>query len=157
MAVIKFKPLELFNSKSQNVESPVFFVSPGEVCQLQAFGFACDRAKVDPNELRVPQMAVLEQLIFQEGNLQSVDIQDNCCTTRLYNKTTEILAANEVMICGQCVALSAEHNHLLINIPGAYRFVLNDVTALTNVQIFVRTFTKNEFIWNSKLFIGERL
>ena len=61
------------------------------------------------------------------------------------------------MICGQCVTLNAQNNHLLINTPGAYRLVLNDVTALGNVQIFVRTFTKDEFPWDSKLFIGERL
>lgn len=157
MAVLKYKPIQLFDAHSKSVESPVFFVSAGEVCQLQAFGFACDKAKLDEGERRVPQVAVLEQLIFQEGEQQSHEEINNCCCTKLYNKTTEILAANEVMLCGKCVMLSADNNQLLINTPGAYRLVLNDQTALGSVQIFVRTFTKHEFIWNSKLFIGERL
>lgn len=157
MAVIKSKPIQLYHSKSKLVESPVFFVTPGEVLQLQAFGFACDRTKLDQEERTVPQIAYLEQLMFKEGTLESTETKNNCQCTRLYDKTTELLASEKVMICGHCVTLSAQNNHLLINTPGAYRLVLNDVTALGNVQIFVRTFTKDEFPWNSNLFVGERL
>ena len=157
MAVTKAKPIALFHDKSKNVESPIFFVQPGEVVQVQAFGFSCEREKLDPSERTVPQVAYLEQIMFDEVILPSTEVKNNCCCTKLYDKTTEILAANEVIICGECVMLSARNNHLLINIPGAYRFVLNDVTALTNVQVFLRTFTRDEFPWNSSLFVGERL
>ena len=155
MAVIKSKPIQLFHSTSKSVESPVFFVSPGEILQAQAFGFMCDRMKIDESERTVPQIDYLQQIMFKEGTLDSTETKNNCCCTKLYDKTTEILAAEEVYFCGRCIAMDAKNNHLLINTPGAYRFILNDVSALGNVQIFLRTFTKDEFPWNSKFFIGE--
>lgn len=159
MAVTRSIPTALFHAKSSNVESPIFFVDPGEVVQVLGFGFACQRAKLDDTERAVPQVAYLEQIIFKEANIEHATtvVQGKCCCTKLYDKATEILATSEVMLCGNCVMLSASNNHMLINSPGAYRFVLNDVTALTNVQVFIRTFSMHEFPWNSKLFIGERL
>ena len=157
MAVIKYKPKALFHCLSKSVESPLFYIQPGEVLQAQAFGFACSRTKLDDSERAVPQVAYLEQVMLDEALMDSTENKNNCCCTKLYDKTTKIIAAEEVMICGHCVMLSANNNQLLLDLPGVYRFVLNDVTALTNVQIFLRTFTKQEFDRNSSLFIGERL
>lgn len=159
MATAKSLPTPIFNPLSTSVESPIFFVEPGEIAQVQAFGFACRKAKLSESERSVRQVATLEQIMFKEAikDVATTVVQGSCTCTKLYNKTTEILATEPVILCGDCVQLSASNNHILINTPGAYRFVLNDVTALTNVQVFVRTFTHNEFPWDSKLFIGERL
>lgn len=159
MAVARSIPTPIFDVLSSRVESPVFFVEPGEIAQVQAFGFACRKAKLSETERSVPQIATLEQVMFKEAikDVATTVMQGSCACTKLYNKATEILATEPVMLCGNCVQISASNNHLLINTPGAYRFVLNDVTALTNVQVFIRTFTHNEFPWDSSLFIGERL
>ena len=157
MAVIKYKPQALFHGKSKSVESPLFYIQPGEVLQAQAFGFACSKAKADDSERTVPQVAYLEQVMLDEALIDLVENKHNCGCTKLYDRDTKIIATEEVIICGHCVMLSAKNNQLLLDLPGVYRFVLNDVTALTNVQIFLRTFTKQEFARNSSLFIGERL
>ena len=157
MAVIKYKPQALFHGTSKSVESPLFYIQPGEVLQAQAFGFACSKAKLDSQERTVPQVAYLEQVMLDEALVDSTENKNKCCCTKLYDRATKIIATEQVTICGHCVMLSAKHNQLLLDLPGVYRFVLNDVTALTNVQIFLRTFTKQEFDRNSSLFIGERL
>ena len=86
MAVIKYKPQALFHGTSKSVESPLFYIQPGEVLQAQAFGFACSKAKLDSQERTVPQVAYLEQVMLDEA---LVDSTENKTTAAVLNYMTE--------------------------------------------------------------------
>lgn len=146
----------IFTEKSQSVQSPFFYVSPGTIVQAQAFGFVTFASRMDNTERRVPQVACLEQVLFKEG-VRLDGTTDDCHCTKIYDLsrfTTEVLECEEVMLNGCGVNLSACKNQILINLPGAYRFVLNDQTAIGNARIYLRTYSSAEFPWNSSLFIG---
>jgi len=153
MAVVKAIPSIIYDEHSKEVESKLFVVDPGMIAQVIGFGFACTRNKVDEGERTVPQMAKLQQVVLFE---ETVSNRTKQCVN-IIDKKAKIVASDDVMICGECVTLTARNNILLINVPGVYRFVLNDITALGNVQVFLKSYSLGEFPWDSKLFIGERI
>lgn len=158
MAIIKSIPSIFFDEHSKSVESPVFVVDPGDVVQLMAFNFVCQRTKVDEGERSVPLVAKLQQIIFKETLDRAAKKKSTTsCGSDFIVNNAEITAVDDVQICGNCVMLSASNNILLINVPGAYRLVLNDTTALGTARVFGKKYTYNEYIWNSQLFMGERL
>lgn len=147
----------LFSEKSSSAESPCFYVAPGFVVQAMAFGFMDKASRADKSELQVPQAACLQQVLFAEDVKWDVpEPADGCsCAPKIYNRTTKIIAVEDVYINGCCCTLSACNNHMLINIPGSYRFMLNDLTALGVVRVFLRMYSRDEFPWQSRLFVGE--
>ncbi len=153
MAVDKSIWVPLYGELSNDLHSPFFHVFPGQIAMLQAFGFARDKERVDQAELLQPQQACLEMVMFKE----TVNLPTNtCCPVyKLDNIGSEIIG-RELMRRGNCVySMSRCNNIMLLNIPGSYGFVLNDGAALGNLRIYLRTFSKDEFPWNSKFFIGE--
>lgn len=148
MALVRALPTPLYTEKSQSVESPVFFVTPGEIVLIQAFDFASAKVKVDEHDLGGAQLAKLQQILFKE------EVDETVQDLRRFN--AEVLAINDVLIDGCCITVCKENNVMLINVPGAYRFVLNDPTAVGTARLYFRTFTKDEFPW-SKAMIGDLL
>lgn len=146
----------LFNDKSTSVESPCFYVAPGFVVQAMSFGFMEKASRADATELQVPQVACLQQVLFAEDvKLDVPELESGCgCAPKVYDRVTKILAVEDVSLNGCNIALSSCNNHMLINLPGSYRFVLNDQTALGIVRIYLRMYSADEFPWNSRFFIG---
>lgn len=159
MALDKAIYVPLFTEKSQDVESPFFYVSPGDIVQAMAFDFAEDKTRTDNTELRVPQVACLQQVLFKESvKLQTFDSKKGQNYTRIFSLkdyVTDVLAIEDLEHDGCTFSLCRHNNMMLINTPGAYRFVLNDMVALGTARIYLRTFTHEEFPWNSKFMIGE--
>ncbi len=158
MAIDKAIYVPLFTELSTSVESPFFYVAPGEVVQVMAFDFVQSKTR-DASEREVPLVACLEQVLFSEAvRIQTHDGKRGTTASRvmsLKDYATEVLAIETVQHNGCCYTLSSCNNMMLINIPGNYRFVLNDMTALGTARIYLRVFTKDEFPWNSKFMIGE--
>lgn len=158
MAIEKAIYVPLFTETSTGVESPFFYVAPGEIVQAMAFDFLEKKSR-DYNEREVPQVACLEQVLFKETvKLQGFDTKRGISANRvlsLKDYISEVLAIETVHLHGQCFSLSSCNNMMLINTPGNYRFVLNDMTALGTARIYLRVFTKDEFPWSSKFMIGE--
>lgn len=151
----------LFTEKSTDMASQFFHVSPGNIVQAQAFGFCKYKYRVDDTELQVPQVACLQQALFEEKvflNAEQDRTDQKCHCPQVYSLKqlgSAVLALEQVYLNGCALAISACCNNILINIPGTYRFVMNDETALGNARVFLRTFTREEFPWPSKFFIGE--
>lgn len=153
MAVDKSIPVPLFTEMSVEVGSPFFHIFPGEVALVQGFGFQQYKTRVDNTERQVPQVACLEMLIFKEGVHMSRPA-GTCAIMDLEHYKTELLAMETMRLNGCTYSISKKNNVMLLNIPGSYRFVMNDDTALGNARIFLRVFTKIEFPWNSPFLIG---
>lgn len=144
----------LFTEMSATLDGTFFHVFPGEVAMIQAFGFMCSKSRADQTERRVPQVACLEMLLFREGTVKLPS--DNECQAYDLNKyQTELLAREQMRINGCEVKIGKRNNILFLNIPGSYCFTMDDPTALGQVRMYLRKFTKDEFPWNSKLFVGE--
>lgn len=143
----------LFTETSVDVNSPFFTVAPGEIALLQAFGFADYKDRVDNTEQQVPQEACLEMLLFKEGALPP---QKGSCPVRDLDKYRTLLLAQETMMRDGCYyALSKQNNIMLINIPGSYRLVLNDGTAVGTARVYLRMLSHEEFPWYTPFMIGD--
>lgn len=153
MAVDRSSPVPLFTEMSVETGSPFFHVFPGEVALIQGFGFQPYKTRLDSSERQVSQTACLEMIIFKEGVHISRDAT-MCTVMDLEHYKTEILAIETMRMCGCTYSISRKNNIMLLNIPGSYRFVMNDDAALGNARIFLRIFTKEEFPWDSPFFIG---
>lgn len=149
----------IFTEQSQSVEGPFFYISPGHIIQAQAFGFA-EWAARENNALRkVPQAACLEMVLFREGIIPSWETPETRGRCKfifdLRQYTTDIEAIEEVQLHGCGLSLTACNNMMLLHVPGAYRFVLNDATSVGQVRVYLREFTVDEFPWNSRFLMGE--
>lgn len=150
----------LFDVNSKSVESPFFTVLPGHIVQAQAFGFQDHVTRQDETERRVPQVACLQQVLFTEkvrGSIDAAISKGNCdCVINgtLDKYATAVEAYEELVIDGCSPAINACTNQMLINLPGVYRFVLNDANALGVVRIYIHDLLKDDFPWQSKLFIS---
>lgn len=154
MAVDKAIYVPLFSESSLAVESPFFTVFPGEVAHLQAYGFMDEKVRTDNTELRVSQKACLEMVLFKEEIVGKRD-GSACPIMDLKRFKSKVLAIETMRLNNKTFSLSKCNNTMLINIPGAYRFVMNDASSLGNARIYLRIFSHEEFPWDSKFFIGE--
>lgn len=154
MALDKAIYVPLFTERSTDTDSPFFTVVPGEIAMLQAFGFVDYKYRESNAELQVPQVACLEMLLFQEGVLPKRDI-GTCPLYSMQLYYTQLIARETMYRNGCTCHLSNCNNVLLVNIPGSYCLTMNDVVAVGTARVFLRTFTKEEFPWNSKFFVGE--
>ena len=146
----------LFTDKSTSVYSPFFYVFPGYVVQALAFGFLEKATRSGREERQVPQMACLEQaLLYEDVKVEMAPTDKKSCPCpKLYNLSTEVLEVEELNVNGCSFSLSACNNQMLINLPGTYRFVLNDQTALGVARVYLRMYSKDDFPWTSQLLIG---
>lgn len=138
----------LFDERSTKLESRYFRVFPGEVAVIQAFGFAEYKTPV-PGEFKAHQAVCLEQVLFKVEPLPEKPC--GTCGGGIIDITKhkgEVLAYETVRSNGCGVSMDLCNNILLWNIPGSYRFVLNDQSAIGQVRIYLRIITKDEFPWN---------
>ena len=155
MALDKVIYVPLFTETSVAIDSPFFHVFPGDIALIQAFGFMDYKERADKTELQVPQVACLEMLLFKEGVIPTRKT-NTCPVMDLRQYQTHLLAKETMRMNGCTFEISKCNNTMLLNIPGSYRFVMNDATAIGNARIYLRVFTKEEFPWDSKFFIGEQ-
>lgn len=154
MAIDKSIYVPIMTETSLSVESPFFHVFLGEVAIIQAFGFKDYKERADKSELLVPQVACLEMLLFKEGVIPKRKAE-TCPVWDLRQYQTQLLA-KETMRHNDCTyELSKCNNIMLLHIPGSYRFILNDQTAVGDARIYLRIVTKDEFPWDSKFLLGE--
>lgn len=148
----------LFSPESKSVESPAFYVSAGTIVQLQAFNFMNFASRADKSERQVPQVACLEQILFKQGVRLDLPVSDPTSGPQLFDLrqySTEVLAKNQVIIHGCPLSIGACNNQIFLNMPGAYRFVLNDQNAVGIAQLYMRVYSSADFPWYSRMFMGE--
>lgn len=152
MAVDSFFPIPIFDENSVEIQSGVFVINPGEVAILRAFGFADYADRVDTSTTRVSQSACLEMLLFKENPLP----RSSGCQGDFIDWNDFIglpLAAEKVRVGGCAISISKCHNLLLFNVPGTYRFTMNDDTAVGEARIYLQIISKTEYPWDSHLFV----
>lgn len=151
MALDSFFPIPIFDEQSVELQSGVFVIFPGEIAILRAFGFQDYADRVDTNTTRTEQSGCLEMLLFKETPLpKSRGCHD---TFNFIEFAGAPLAAEKVRVGGCAVSISKCNNLMLWNIPGTYRFSMNDSTALGDARIYLQIISKDEFPWDSDIFI----
>lgn len=155
MAIAKSIPVPLYTETSVDVISKFFHIFPGEIALIQAFGFMDYKSREGNEQQQVPQVACLEMILFKAEPFTERD-QCSCPALDLSKYQSQILAVETLRANGCTYELSKCNNIMLLNIPGSYRFVMNDATAVGNARAYLRIMSKAEFTWDSKLFVGER-
>lgn len=152
MALDNFTPIPLFDELSVEEQGGVFVVLPREIAILRAFGFQDFVDRVDSSTARTEQSACLEMLLFKETPLPRKE--SGCGGIIDFNKYRgKLMAAEQVRIDGCSVGISKCNNLILWNIPGSYRFIMNDKTAVGEARIYLQIISKDEFPWNSNVFV----
>lgn len=147
-------PVPLYDEHSVAIESAFFYLNPGEVAIIQAFGFMDYKERPDTTTTLQAQQACLEMLLFKEGVLPP---RQECGGAALdFNEYAGNLLAKEQVMSGGCAwTISKCDNIKLLDVPGSYRFIMNDSTAVGNARVFVRILSEVAFQRNSKLYMGE--
>lgn len=147
----KWSPI--FDEHSTSVSSKPIYIAQGDIGIFQAFGFADYREPATDDEAEVPQLACINMLLLKEVDLPNFDY---CCSSEIdLSKLAGVVMVEETLISDDCkFSLSACNNYMMINIPGSYRFVLNDDAAIGVVKIYWRTMPKDTFRWDSRFFMG---
>lgn len=146
----------LFGKDSSEVCSPIFRVFPGHVWVFQAFNFVQDKHRPDPVvEAAEAQQACLNQIVFKEGTLT----KSNECGALVMDYDSckgSILAENMLVVNNCCWCVNACNTVAILDIPGDYRWVLNDSTALKVVQLYARWYSREHFPYDSSVFYGRK-
>ena len=153
MAVNSLFPVPLFDETSLGVDGNIFVLAPSQVAIIRAFGFEYYADRVDNTEARKPQSACMEMILFKEGNKLPGTSECGGYIIDLKRYVGEVMAIEQVRINNCSIGINKCNNLLLWNVPGAYRFVMNDQTAIGEARIYVQFITKTEFPWDSDLFI----
>ena len=151
MAIDKSIYTPLYDETSLSEDSEVFYVAPGEVAFIKAFGFLDTAEKTSETDLTIPQAACLDMLMFEEAIVEP----DCNHPFRLDNYITKLLAREAVNFESNPIMLTSCCNVLIINIPGYYCFRLNDPSAIGEVSVYMNKYSHAEFPWISKFMIGE--
>ena len=154
MSIDKSIYVPLFSPISALMDSAFFHVHPGDVVMLQGFGFQDFKSRADKTELQVEQAACLQMLLFSEDVLEQEP--SDCRIFDINKYQTSLIEKDTLRVNGCAIGISKNHNILFLDIPGSYCFTMNDGTALGNARVYLRTYSKTETPWKSKLFIGER-
>lgn len=143
-------PLTLFDKNSKSVDSMYFYVPVDLTAQLLSFGFT-DRTADDD---RKPQKAEVFVAITDEPE-QSRSHQQ--CGDSFFQNGRQPIIIDESPIMSpncECWNLSACYPIRLLDIPGTYKLVLNDSTALSVVHIYLKFWPKAQMNHNSSLYFG---
>lgn len=141
----------LFDENSKNVSSNIFSVLPGELAIFRAFGFLDKKDKPDNSVSDSPQSACLDMLLLTEDATIAIET----CGNNLLDWSSNIgrvLASEQVRIGGCPVGLDKCTNLLFWQVPGAYRLLLNDPTAIGIVRIYYHITHKDEYPWDRLLY-----
>ena len=160
MAIVKAMYNVLMDENTKEIESQCFSVTPGTIVEVLGFGFADEAMKIDIKERTIPQAAYLEQLLFRESvrnpRLEHVqEIREGVTIYTLDDFYASIKEHDFVRVNGCCQSISKCNNIMLIAVPGDYRFVLNDESAIGTVRLYMRVYNKDEYPWGAKLFLSE--
>lgn len=143
----------IFDEHSSSVSSTPIYIAQGDIGIFQAFGFADYREPNTDDEAEVPQLACVNMLLLKEADLPGFEY----CTSSTIDLSKYVgqVMVEETLSSDDCrFSLSACNNFMMINIPGSYRFVLNDDAAVGVVKIYWRTMPKDVFRWDSRFFMG---
>ncbi|MDR1872026.1 MAG: hypothetical protein LBS60_08965 [Deltaproteobacteria bacterium] len=145
--------LVLFDDKSLEQSSELFYITSGWFGVLSAYGFLDISVPIDPDLPWTKQRACLNQV--ELGNV--IIPEDRPCgviNKAGSNSYVEIIAEGPLALHGCPWHLSACHNKAILDIPGTYRLILNDPVAAGSVQIYLKVYPLNSLSKNSALSIG---
>jgi hypothetical protein len=144
----------LFDATSKDVQSPSFYINPGWVAEISAFGFDSSFVRPDPTRAKVLQTACLQKILLKTP--LPVTHPEGCGgVINLSVKGADILAEGPVVVRGCGLGVSACNTVMCLAWPGLYRLVLNDPDALGVVQVYLQSYTKNTLGQLMSLSIGE--
>ncbi|MDR1079456.1 MAG: hypothetical protein LBQ79_00455 [Deltaproteobacteria bacterium] len=149
-------PHAIFDETSVDVASEPFYISPGWMVELLAFNFANSPVQPDPLKPKLLQAACLRRIMYKAFEPPEVDVQPCGVLPDITKYQAEILAENWVMTDGCEWSLTACDNYRLLDIPGAYRFILNDAGAVGTVLIYMMAHPLSAWPSRpSRLYFGE--
>jgi hypothetical protein len=129
--------IELFNTTTFRQDSELFYITRGWFAVLYAFGFDPIPVEIDPDFPRTAQRACLNYVLTRAETVY----EDLPCGVFLEvgaNTRVDIIAETPVLTGGCAWHMSACDNMKILDLPGLYRFVLNDPAAAGSVQIYLR-------------------
>jgi hypothetical protein len=131
-------PYPVFSENSSERASQVFYVNKGWHAEFLALNFASRLVRPDPQRPMVNQAACLYRVLYKEFVLPEPD-KDQCGggILDLTRYRPEILAEVPLITAGCPWSLSYCDNYRQLDIPGTYRFVLNDPEAAGVVSIYM--------------------
>ena len=147
-------PYALFDENSISAESIPFFISPGMLAEFMLFDLSDEPRQLEPGTFKVCPAVCLNQLVLGEGvELPQPSLCDGLIVD-LSKYPGVILAEGPIKTdCCQW-SLSSGDNRRFLDIPGTYRFVLNDLTLAGWFRLYMRAWPKSDFNRPSGLFFG---
>jgi hypothetical protein len=130
-------PYPIFDGLSCGVASKPFFISPGWMAEFLAFNFAQWRVRPSAACPLMEQQACLSRIIYKNFEPPEADVQPCGVLPDVTGYKPEILAETRLVTEGCPWSLSACRNYRMLDLPGAYRFILNDPAAAGNVLIYM--------------------
>jgi hypothetical protein len=146
-------PLALFDENSASVMSDLFYVNSGWTGILRAYGFHGLHQEVETGYPRALTMACVNQVQMADFTKR----YEAPCGVFIPADMVDIRIVNEgpVVTDGCNWAVSACHTLALIDIPGVYRLVLNNPSALGSVFVYLQARVSGSMSRASALFFGE--
>jgi hypothetical protein len=149
-------PFPVFDECSTDTCSCPFYVSRGWVAELIAFNFATYKIRCHPQRPLVRQAACLNRIIYCNFEPPEIDLQPCGVLPDITKYKPEILCETPLSTHGCEWSLSACHNYRLLDLPGAYRLILNDVTAVGIVSVYMLAHPASAMpARSSRLYFGE--
>lgn len=143
----------IYDGTFKTTQSRAFMIKPGEVGVVRGTGFKRFKTHPDNTQTRVHDVACLQWLLYEDGGLpESVECSGHIIDFSKYKG--RLIAAENLSINGCNYALEMCNNVMMIDIPGQYRFVLNDESSIGSVRIFLNVYGKEEFPRSSGMFVG---
>jgi hypothetical protein len=147
-------PFALFDDKSVSAMSAPFRLLPGHVAEFSAFNFSQFLVQPDADRARVYQGACLHQIHYTSKPLPEYVPCSGVIPD--FSQLGKILVEGPVFVNGCHWSLDACNTLRRLDLPGVYRFILNDPVAAGVVQIYMRVYTTGEITsGNSTVYFGE--
>jgi hypothetical protein len=125
----------------------MFSILPGWYALASAFNFSVDLVTIGdpPNTAKGMQAACLYKVLLQPEDL-GIRKEDDCSggivvIPKEYNK---ILVEGPIILDCCDMSLSANNTIMRIDNPGIYRFVLNEDTAVKDVQVYLQSYVQEK-------------
>lgn len=144
-------PIAVFDSDSTSAYSRLFYVFNGEIMVLRAFGMQDNIDRVDNSVPVTPQRICANMVLLGEG--VSLERDASFALDPLQYEGEVI--AEELIYTNGCPWMIEKCNNLsFIDVPGTYRFFLNDPTAVGKVFLYFNIIRKAEFLRHVSSFMG---
>ncbi|MBD5585315.1 MAG: hypothetical protein HDQ88_09555 [Clostridia bacterium] len=139
--------IPLWKSTNHTTESDVFHICSGTYAVLFATGLKSKKVKASASEIEGPQVICIQRLAFPDEGVELVmpnPPAGACDYVMDWRRITVPVVYENVAQNGCCWSMTNCNNLMTIEIPGTYRAILNDTTAVNVAQLYLERYYYNE-------------